>query len=167
MFCCCSVQSYGAVHVTCNPFTASAYPVWRQPHLAAMQLAWVQSVHFVCCRQCMSVHPWSLMFVQAQRHTEAARLLVDTAIKLAQQRGPPLHIKKLYVLAALEVEAFKRKALAGAGGDGAAAAATLLDTQAGNTAAGPPGTTRGPGNTMAATARPAQTVAAAQTLAGE
>jgi K+-sensing histidine kinase KdpD len=110
-----------------------------------------------------------LLLLQAQRHTEAAKLLVDTATKLAQQRAPPLQIKKLYVLAALEVEAFKRKALAGAGGDGATAAATLLGTSAGltaATAAGPPGTTRGAGRT-AGTVVPAQTAAAAQTLAGE
>lgn len=95
--------------------------------------------------------------------------MVDTAAKLAQQRAPPLQIKKLYVLAALEVEAFKRKALAGAGGDGATAAATLLGTGAGVTtaAAGPPGTTRGPaGRTTGATVKPTQTAAAAQTLAG-
>jgi hypothetical protein len=110
-----------------------------------------------------------VVLLQAQRHSEAAKLLVDTATKLAQQRAPPLQIKKLYVLAALEVEAFKRKALAGAGGDGATAAATPLGTAAGltaATAAGPPGTTRGPGRT-AGTVVPAQTAAAAQTLAGE
>jgi hypothetical protein len=90
-----------------------------------------------------------LLLLQAQRHTEAAKLLVDTALKLAQQRAPPLQIKKLYVLAALEVEAFKRKALAGAGTNGATAAATLLGTGAGVTAAGagPPGTPQGPGRT--------------------
>ncbi|WIA10618.1 hypothetical protein OEZ85_010800 [Tetradesmus obliquus] len=109
------------------------------------------------------------LYRKAQRHTEAAKLLVDTAAKLAQQRAPPLQIKKLYVLAALEVEAFKRKALAGAGGDGPTAAATLLGTGAGVTtaAAGPPGTTRGPaGRTAGTTVKPTQTAAAAQTLAG-
>lgn len=103
--------------------------------------------------------------LQAQRHTEAAKLLVDRAIQLSQQRAPPLQIKKLYVLAALEVEAFKKKTLAGAGSDGATAAATLLGTAGGMTTAGPPGTTRAPGR-GATTVKPAQTAAAAQTLAG-
>ncbi|KAF6259424.1 intraflagellar transport protein [Scenedesmus sp. NREL 46B-D3] len=67
------------------------------------------------------------LYRKAQRHTEAAKLLVDTAVKLAQQRAQPLQIKKLYVLAALEVEAFKRKALAGAGGDGHARVGTAAD----------------------------------------
>eukprot|EP00775_Hariotina_reticulata_P008215 gene8215-8407_t len=62
------------------------------------------------------------LYRKAQRHTEAAKLLVDTAAQLAAQKAPPLQIKKLYVLAALE--------------------------------------------TVAATALPTHTAAAAQTLAG-
>lgn len=103
--------------------------------------------------------------LQAQRHTEAARLLVDTALQLAQQRAPPLQIKKLYVLAALEIEAFKKKAMAGAGSNGATAAATMLGTAGAVTTAGPPGTTRAAGR-GATTKMPAQTATAAQTLAG-
>lgn len=115
---------------------------------------------------CLFAHFLALIHLvpQAQRHTEAAKLLVDTAIQLAQQRAPPLQIKKLYVLAALEVEAFKKKTLEGAGSDGATAAATLLGTAGAATATRPPGTTRGPGR--AANSMPTQTVAAAQTLAG-
>jgi hypothetical protein len=96
---------------------------------------------------------------QAQRHTEAAKLLVDTAAQLAAQKAPPLQIKKLYVLAALEVEAFRQKAMAAAGSDGATAAGTMLGT--GITAS----VTRA-GKTVAATALPTHTAAAAQTLAG-
>jgi hypothetical protein len=48
---------------------------------------------------------------QAQRHSEAAKLLVDAAEQLASRQAPPLQIKKLYVLAALEVEAFKKKTM--------------------------------------------------------
>lgn len=102
--------------------------------------------------------------LQAQRHTEAAKLLVDTAVQLARQRAPPLQIKKLYVLAALEVEAFKKMALEAAGSNGVAAAETLLGTAGSATAAGPSGTTRGA--ERAATGMPARTAAAAQTLAG-
>lgn len=100
-----------------------------------------------------------LSYCQAQRHTEAAKLLVDTAAQLAAQKAPPLQIKKLYVLAALEVEAFRKKALAVAGSNGATAAATLLGTGA--------SATRGAGRTVAATGMPTQTAAAAQTLAGD
>jgi hypothetical protein len=61
---------------------------------------------------------------QAQRHSEAAKLLVDAAEQLASRQAPPLQIKKLYVLAALEVEAFKKKTMsAGEGGAAVAEAA--------------------------------------------
>ncbi|KAF8068393.1 Wdr35 [Scenedesmus sp. PABB004] len=131
-----------------------------------------------CCTAANAEGPPHARAAQAQRHTEAAKLLVDMAQQLASQRAPPLAIKKLYVLAALEVEAFKCKALAGAGGDGASAAATLLGAPGATTRGGPPGaTTRGgpPGAptrgghavATAGAAPPATaTAAAAHTLAG-
>lgn len=64
---------------------------------------------------------WSL---QAQRHSEAAKLLIDAAEQLAGRQAPPLQVKKLYVLAALEVQAFRKQAVppAAAGTDTAKAA---------------------------------------------
>lgn len=46
---------------------------------------------------------------------------MDAAEQLASRQAPPLQIKKLYVLAALEVEAFKKKALSAAAGDSGSA----------------------------------------------
>jgi WD repeat-containing protein 35 len=51
---------------------------------------------------------WCLT-LQAQCHLEAAKLLVDAAEQLAGRQATPLQVKKLYVLAALEVEAYKKK----------------------------------------------------------
>jgi WD repeat-containing protein 35 len=62
--------------------------------------------------------------VQAQRHLEAAKLLVDAAEQLAGRQAAPLQVKKLYVLAALEVEAYRKKsAPAAVGSSGKAARA--------------------------------------------
>lgn len=94
---------------------------------------------------------------QAGKHSEAAKLLVEQAQQLAASKGPPLRIKQLYVLAALEVEAFRKQALEAGGGDAAGAAATLLSA-AGGGAATVAGTARGKGTSA--------TMAAA-TLAGE
>jgi hypothetical protein len=58
--------------------------------------------------------------LQAQRHADAARLLLDKVEALKAARSPPLRLKKLYVLAALEVEAFREAALRGAPAPGAA-----------------------------------------------
>jgi WD repeat-containing protein 35 len=41
--------------------------------------------------------------MQANRHSEAAKLLVDLAKQAAAAKIHPLRVKKLYVLAALEV----------------------------------------------------------------
>lgn len=82
---------------------------------------------------------------------------MEQAQQLAASKGPPLRIKQLYVLAALEVEAFRKQALEAGGGDAAGAAATLLSA-AGGGAATVAGTARGKGTSA--------TMAAA-TLAGE
>jgi hypothetical protein len=74
-----------------------------------------------------------LLCPQADRHSEAARLLMDAAAQLSSRQAPPLQIKKLYVLAALEVEAYRKKALSAAaagdagrmGSDGAARSSVL------------------------------------------
>lgn len=75
----------------------------------------------IACVTAANLHVWSL---QAQRHSEAARLLIDTAEQLAGRQAPPLQVKKLYVLAALEVQAFRKQAVppAAAGTDTAKAA---------------------------------------------
>lgn len=57
---------------------------------------------------------------QAQRHADAARLLADKAAALAAARAPPLQLKKLHVLAALEADAFRTLALGPAAAGGSA-----------------------------------------------
>jgi WD repeat-containing protein 35 len=71
------------------------------------------------------------LYRQAEHHADAARLLTRLAREAAAARAPPLRIKKLHVLAALEADKFKRKSLeaAGMGPGAAAAAATRLGTQ--------------------------------------
>lgn len=64
------------------------------------------------------------LYRKANHHTEAAKLLVDLARQSAEQKVHPLRVKKLYVLAALEVERFRKKAMEG-GGDNATA--TLIN----------------------------------------
>ncbi len=49
--------------------------------------------------------------VQAHKHMEAARLLGQLATEASSSRAPPLRLKKLHVLAALEVEAFRARSL--------------------------------------------------------
>ena len=44
-------------------------------------------------------------------HTEAAQLLIDIACKAAKRREAPMRIKKIFVLAALEVESFRKSVL--------------------------------------------------------
>lgn len=48
---------------------------------------------------------------KAGRHQEAARALMDLAKEAAESRSNPLRVKKLYLLAALEFDAFQRQAL--------------------------------------------------------
>ncbi|GMH42155.1 hypothetical protein BSKO_10074 [Bryopsis sp. KO-2023] len=51
------------------------------------------------------------LFRKGNRNMEAANLLLDLAKDLVESKVPPLHIKKLYVLAALEVERFRKRVL--------------------------------------------------------
>uniref|UniRef100_A0A061SDB5 Wd repeat-containing protein 35 isoform x2 n=1 Tax=Tetraselmis sp. GSL018 TaxID=582737 RepID=A0A061SDB5_9CHLO len=51
------------------------------------------------------------LYRKANHHTEAAKLLVELAEKSASQKVHPLRCKKLYVLAALEVERFRKRML--------------------------------------------------------
>ncbi len=67
--------------------------------------------------------------LQASRHNEAAKLLVDTARQLAAQKVQPMLIKKCYVLAALEIDRFRERTL-GHNMDSATAAATMLNVGA-------------------------------------
>ena len=46
--------------------------------------------------------------MQSSHHIEAAKLLAQLAAEAAAARAPPLRVKKLHVLAALEVERFRR-----------------------------------------------------------
>lgn len=45
--------------------------------------------------------------MQAHMHTEAAQLLMQLAKSEARQQAAPLRLKQLYLLAALELDAFK------------------------------------------------------------
>eukprot|EP00771_Trimastix_marina_P000022 gnl/Trimastix_PCT/1017.p1 GENE.gnl/Trimastix_PCT/1017~~gnl/Trimastix_PCT/1017.p1 ORF type:complete len:1177 (-),score=415.03 gnl/Trimastix_PCT/1017:129-3659(-) len=51
------------------------------------------------------------LYTRANKHIEAARLLADLARKIGNEQGHPLRAKKLYVLAGLEVERFRRRTL--------------------------------------------------------
>ncbi|KAK3238460.1 WD repeat-containing protein 35 [Cymbomonas tetramitiformis] len=51
------------------------------------------------------------LYRKAQHHTEAAKLLSKMATEAAALKVQPLRTKKLYVLAAMEVERFRKKAL--------------------------------------------------------
>lgn len=91
---------------------------------------------------------------QAQRHAEAAKLLVDAAEQLAGRQAPPLQIKKLYVLAALELEALRKKALAapaaaGGGSDGSSAAAAANGAARGSVLTGGKQQSAGAAHTLA------------------
>lgn len=89
--------------------------------------------------------------LQANHHMEAAKLLQKLAADSAAQKVHPLRVKKLHVLAALEVDKFKRKALdLAVPGAGDATRAT-----------GAAGTMAGAGG-----AAPTMQANAAQTLAG-
>ena len=46
--------------------------------------------------------------MQSNHHIEAAKLLAQLAAEAAAAQAPPLRMKKLHVLAALEVERFRR-----------------------------------------------------------
>jgi WD repeat-containing protein 35 len=51
------------------------------------------------------------LYRKANHHTEAAQLLVGMAEESAEKKVHPLRCKKLYVLAALEVERFRKRML--------------------------------------------------------
>jgi len=59
------------------------------------------------------------LYRKANRHTEAAKLLVQLATKAAASKVQPLRVKKLYTMAALEVDRFKARMLDGATAGGA------------------------------------------------
>ena len=49
------------------------------------------------------------LYRKANRNTEAAKILSEIADQLIEREGKPLYIKKLYVLAALEVDLYKKR----------------------------------------------------------
>jgi len=49
------------------------------------------------------------LYRKANKNTESAKLLADIASKLQAQRAPPLMIKKIYVLAAFEIDSYKQR----------------------------------------------------------
>ena len=49
------------------------------------------------------------LYRKANKNTESARLLAEIASKLQAQRAPPLMIKKIYVLAAFEIDSYKQR----------------------------------------------------------
>ena len=49
------------------------------------------------------------LYRKANKNTESARLLAEIANKLQAQRAPPLMIKKIYVLAAFEIDSYKQR----------------------------------------------------------
>ena len=55
--------------------------------------------------------PLTLSSLQAHFHKEAAQLLIQLAKSEADSHAPPLRIKKLYVLAALEADQLKARML--------------------------------------------------------
>jgi hypothetical protein len=93
-------------------------------------------------------------------------MLMEIAARRAAERAPPLQLKRIHVLAALEVEALKAAALGVPSSDAAGAAATLLGGATARTGAGT-GTTAAPGRGRSTTvAGLTRTAAAATTLAG-
>ena len=79
------------------------------------------------------------LYRRALEHLEAAKLLLEVAREAGERGAPPLRMKKLHVLAALEVEAFKRRSLAaevGGAAAGVTSRATRLATRAGQTMVG-------------------------------
>ena len=49
------------------------------------------------------------LYRKANRNTEAAKILSNIANELIERESKPLYIKKLYVLAALEVDLYKKR----------------------------------------------------------
>ena len=81
------------------------------------------------------------ILLQAHLHKEAAQLLLQLAKSEAASHAPPLRIKKLYLLAALEVDQLKARMLnigerPGTGSPGKAAGASTGTAAAAHTLAG-------------------------------
>ncbi len=81
------------------------------------------------------------ILLQAHFHKEAAQLLLQLAKSEAASRAPPLRIKKLYLLAALEVDQLKARMLnigeqPGTGSPGKAGIASTGTAAAAHTLAG-------------------------------
>lgn len=49
------------------------------------------------------------LFRKANKNNESARILGDIAQEMLQFKAPPLLIKKIYVLAAFEVDSYKQR----------------------------------------------------------
>ena len=49
------------------------------------------------------------LFRKANKNTESAKLLAEIAQELRDKNAPPLLIKKIYVLAAFEVDSYKTR----------------------------------------------------------
>jgi WD repeat-containing protein 35 len=49
------------------------------------------------------------LYRKANRNTESAKILSSIANQLIEREGRPLYIKKLYVMAALEVDQYKKR----------------------------------------------------------
>ncbi len=80
------------------------------------------------------------LYRKGERHTEAAEILVNIAKSLGLASKEPMLFKKLYLLAALEMEKYKNKAMPQLGTDGTVAVATTLNsliTQAGRQSRNP------------------------------
>ena len=73
--------------------------------------AWRQHAGSGACLAARWLHASKLLScmppVQSNHHIEAAKLLAQLAAEAAAARAPPLRVKKLHVLAALEVERFR------------------------------------------------------------
>ena len=65
------------------------------------------------------------LYRKANRHTEAAKLLVTLAQTASKSKVNPLRVKKLYTMAAIEVDRFKARTLDQAGGTQQSTMATL------------------------------------------
>jgi WD repeat-containing protein 35 len=65
------------------------------------------------------------LYRKANRHTDAAKLLVQLGATAAKTKVNPLRAKKLYVMAAIEVDRFKARMLDQAGGTQQSTMATL------------------------------------------
>eukprot|EP00761_Pharyngomonas_kirbyi_P009988 gb/GECH01010006.1/.p1 GENE.gb/GECH01010006.1/~~gb/GECH01010006.1/.p1 ORF type:complete len:279 (+),score=66.34 gb/GECH01010006.1/:1-837(+) len=68
------------------------------------------------------------LYQKANKHTDAAKLLSKIADQVGQDGQDPMRAKKLYVMAAFEVEKLRRKILSDSDGEGNSRAAKTLDS---------------------------------------